>query len=135
MFAAHRGYCWFFLIKAPRDKAAGGPYVVCQSSSGFYCADPLSASTTYTVYTPAKGNGNAANKPAENVVNISGGMVDVTTSTCANQVCVRHKPINEVGKQIVCLPHGLVIELVAQKQNDARLEGERAPLPARAEQK
>lgn len=53
---------------------------------------------------------------------ISGGSVDVVSANCSNQVCVDHAPASHVGEQIVCLPHGLVIEVVADEADATRLE-------------
>lgn len=92
--------------------------VVCQSSDGFYRADPLSADVSYTVEVSGTAPGTTA---GENHVRISQGTVDVTAADCANQVCVDHYPIDAVGEQIVCLPHGVVIEILASEQDATQL--------------
>ena len=56
-----------------------------------------------------------------NTVRIAGGCVDVTYANCSNQVCVEHDPISQVGEEIVCLPHGMVIEIVASEDDATKL--------------
>lgn len=94
-----------------------GPMVVCQTKSGFYRADPLSSTAEYTVETPGTAVGADA-ESGENTVRIKDGEVDVIEANCSNQVCVEHDPIDQPGEQIVCLPHGLVVEVV-QDEDDA----------------
>ena len=87
---------WFAcsrLVAGPADTAV----VVCQSQDGFYRADPLDSDVSYTVTTPG------------------------TYANCSNQVCADHDPIDEVGEQIVCLPHGVVVEIVEREQDATRL--------------
>ena len=84
--------------------------VVCQSRDGFYRADALASEVEYTVTTTG-----ADGEQGENVVRISNGSVDVVSATCANQVCVEHDPISQPGEEIVCLPHGVVIDVVADE--------------------
>ena len=91
--------------------AQDGLVVVCQSKDGFYRVDPLDEDVTYTVSTP---NG-------YNNVTIADGTVDVTSADCSNQVCVEHDPISQVGEEIVCLPHGMVIEIVASEDDATKL--------------
>ena len=84
--------------------------VVCQSRDGFYRADALASEVEYTVTTTG-----ADGEQGENVVRISNGSVDVVSATCANQICVEHDPISQPGEEIVCLPHGVVIGVVADE--------------------
>ena len=99
---------WWLLsrVTAAGSSAEGGPVVVCQTKDGFYRADPLSSDATYTVKTKA-GDWNVE--------------VDVTKANCANQVCVDHDPIRQEGEQIVCLPHGMVVEVVANEADATSL--------------
>ena len=46
-----------------------------------------------------------------NVVKVSGGKVCVVEADCPNQDCVNQGWISEVGQQIVCLPHKLIVEI------------------------
>ena len=82
--------------------ATDGLTVVCQTREGFRREDPLDGDARYTVET----------SEGYNAVVISNGQVEVAEADCSNQVCVEHDPIDQVGEQIVCLPHGMVIEVV-----------------------
>lgn len=90
--------------------------VVCQTKDGFYRCDALSKDASYTVETEGTGSGDDADG-GTNVVRIENGTVEVESANCANQVCVEHDPISEAGEQIVCLPHGLVVQ-VAESEDD-----------------
>ena len=46
-----------------------------------------------------------------NVVAVERGRIRVTEANCPDQVCVRQGWISDSATPIVCLPHGLVIEL------------------------
>jgi hypothetical protein len=46
-----------------------------------------------------------------NVVAIERGRIRVTEANCPDQVCVRQGWISVSATSIVCLPHGLVIEI------------------------
>lgn len=92
-----------------------GAVVVCQTKDGFRRVDPLSSSVEYTVVTGTEPD------EGHNTVVIGGGTVDVTAADCSNQVCVDHDPISQVGEQIVCLPHGMVIEIVANEDDATSL--------------
>ena len=46
-----------------------------------------------------------------NVVKVSGGKVCVVEADCPNQDCANQGWISEVGQQIVCLPHKLIVEI------------------------
>ena len=111
---------WLAAGALMRPEAASA-VVVCQSRDGFYRADPLDAETSYTVETPGTGSGEDA-AAGLNEVRISGGSVDVVSANCSNQVCVDHAPASQVGEQIVCLPHGLVIAVVAVEADATPLE-------------
>ena len=72
----------------------------------------------------AKTNGAGSGRDAdggENVISISEGRGEVKSANCGNQVCVEHAPISQAGEQIVCLPHGLVVEVVAEESDAAAL--------------
>lgn len=47
----------------------------------------------------------------ENVLRIENGKVRITEADCRDQICVNHKEISKAGESIVCLPHGLVVEI------------------------
>lgn len=95
--------------------AGGGLVVVCQNQEGFRRVDPLSRNTEYTVTT------DHGAEPGYNKVRIANGSVDVTEADCSNQVCVEHAPISQAGEQIVCLPHGMVVEVLASEDDATQL--------------
>ena len=90
--------------------------VVCQTQDGFRRVDALDHNVTYTVESDRSDN-----TTWYNVVSISSGTVDVTEANCSNQVCVDHDPISRAGEQIVCLPHGMVVEIVEHEEDAAEL--------------
>lgn len=47
-----------------------------------------------------------------NTVVIEKGKVYMQNADCKNQICVNHKPISKRGESIVCLPNGVVAEVV-----------------------
>ena len=49
-----------------------------------------------------------------NVVVVEGGQVYVREADCDNQDCVHQGKISDPSRQIICLPHKLWIEVVAQ---------------------
>lgn len=109
--AAAGALAWFAVTALLPAPAQDARMVVCQTREGFYRADPLNAEVTYTVET----------SEGTNDVTISGGKVDVVRADCDNQVCVEHDPIASAGEQIVCLPHGMVIEVVENEADAAQL--------------
>ena len=94
--------------------------VVAQSKDGFRRADPLSGNTSYVIETPGTGHGPDANG-SSNTIRIQNGSVTVEEANCSNQVCVQHDPIREPGEQIVCLPHGVVVEIVEREADATEL--------------
>lgn len=118
LIAALAGAAWWVLDSAnDNDLSANGGFVVSQSKSGWYRCDPLTGDVTYEIETPGTGAGNDAQKGI-NTVRISGGTVEVASANCGNQVCVEHDPVSHAGEQIVCLPHGVVVEVV-EHESDA----------------
>lgn len=96
---------------------AGGPLVVVtQSRDGFYQVNHLSDDVEFTVETTMGGTGRG-----DNVVRIQGGEVWVAEANCENQLCVEHAPISGAGEQIVCLPHGVVVQVAERAEDIARL--------------
>jgi len=52
-----------------------------------------------------------------NVVTVKGGKIAVTAADCPDQYCVKQGFCNS-GKQIVCLPHKLVISFLGESEID-----------------
>lgn len=50
-----------------------------------------------------------------NILTIENGKADMTESDCKNQVCVKAVPIEHVGESISCLPHKVIVKIVAKK--------------------
>lgn len=100
--------------------SVNGAVVVTQTKGGFRRVDPLGKNVTFNVETPAQEHGDGA-ETWVNVVSISNGRVSVESANCDNQVCVEHEPIGRIGEQIVCLPHGLVIEVVRDESEASHL--------------
>ena len=50
---------------------------------------------------------------------IRGGKVFVETATCPDGFCAHHRAIFRDGESIICLPHRVVITVVAEKTVDA----------------
>ena len=116
------GLIWLAISYANGRKAsASGMVVVTQTKDGFHRIDSLGGDITYTVKTPGTGAGEDADG-GFNTVRIHGDSVDVTSSNCSNQICVEHEPIDAAGEQIVCLPHGMVVEVVADEADATVLQ-------------
>lgn len=72
---------------------------------------PLDENTEYMVTTEL----------GSNLVVVEDGHAFVSEADCPNHDCVNQGAIDEVGEQIVCLPHQLYVEIVeASGQNDER---------------
>lgn len=54
------------------------------------------------------------NLPGKNVLTIRDGQADMTLADCPDKICVKHKPVSKAGETIVCLPHKVVVEILAQ---------------------
>jgi len=52
-----------------------------------------------------------------NIVTVQGGKIAVTEANCPDQYCVKQGFCNS-GKQIVCLPHKLVITFLGESEID-----------------
>lgn len=121
LIALAGGFAWWLINYANgRAPSTNGPVVVTQSKDGLRRVDELSRDIVFTVETPGTGGGRDADG-GENTISISGGRVEVKNANCGNQACVEHAPISQVGEQIVCLPHGLVVEVVAEESDAAAL--------------
>ena len=46
-----------------------------------------------------------------NKIIIKDGCVFVESSSCKNQICVKHKKISKRGESIVCLPNKVTVEI------------------------
>lgn len=62
---------------------------------------PLDEDTNYTLTQDA----------GTNTIVIRDGNARVESADCPDHICVDHKPIEETGETIICLPHKLVVEI------------------------
>ena len=83
--------------------AAATLYAVIQNSDGFYQVLPLSEDTTVTV-TGSLGT---------NIIEVANGRVRCLESDCSNQTCVKQSWVSGRGQTVVCLPHKLIVQVVA----------------------
>ncbi len=49
-----------------------------------------------------------------NTIVVEDGAVCVTAADCPNGTCLHEQPVSEPGRQIICLPHKLWIEVVPE---------------------
>lgn len=49
----------------------------------------------------------------KNTLVIRDGQADMTEADCPDKVCVNHTPVSNVGESIICLPHKVVVEIIA----------------------
>ncbi|MBR2490513.1 MAG: NusG domain II-containing protein [Ruminiclostridium sp.] len=61
-------------------------------------------------------------KGGYNVVTIEDGYVFMAEANCPDQICVKHKPLNETADPIVCLPNSLVVEVITD-ETENQLDG------------
>lgn len=60
-----------------------------------------------------------------NLLVIKDNTAYVSEADCGNQVCVHTKAISAGGRQIVCLPHKLVISIESPDEENIQPEGKR----------
>jgi len=58
-----------------------------------------------------------------NVVEVEKGRIRVSEANCPDQVCVRQGWISDSATPIVCLPHGLVIEITGTQDGPDGVAG------------
>ena len=83
--------------------AAVALYAVVQNSDGFYQVLSLGEDTTVTV-TGSLGT---------NIIEVANGRVRCLESDCSNQTCVKQGWVSGRGQTVVCLPHKLIVQVVA----------------------
>ena len=52
-----------------------------------------------------------------NVITVDGRQIRITDANCGDLICVQRGWIEKAGETIVCLPHKLIIEIVASDGN------------------
>lgn len=83
--------------------AAVALYAVIQNSDGFYQVLSLGEDATVTV-TGSLGT---------NIIEVANGCVRCLESDCSNQTCVKQGWVSGRGQTVVCLPHKLIVQVVA----------------------
>lgn len=83
--------------------AAAALYAVVQNSDGFYQVLSLGEDRTVTV-TGSLGT---------NIIEVANGRVRCLESDCSNQTCVKQGWVSGRGQTVVCLPHKLIVQVVA----------------------
>ena len=46
------------------------------------------------------------------LLRIENGRAWISSATCRNHICVKHRPIGRAGEVIVCLPNGVTVKVV-----------------------
>ena len=90
-------------IASDTGDAAATLYAVIQNSDGFYQVLSLGEDTTVTV-TGSLGT---------NIIEVANGRVRCLESDCSNQTCVKQGWVSGRGQTVVCLPHKLIVQVVA----------------------
>ena len=78
-------------------------YAVVQNSDGFYQVLSLGEDATVTV-TGSLGT---------NIIEVANGRIRCLESDCSNQTCVKQGWVSGRGQTVVCLPHKLIVQVVA----------------------
>ncbi len=53
-----------------------------------------------------------------NILQIQGGVVDMTDADCPDRLCVNQRPISSDGESIICLPNQVVVQIVSQDESE-----------------
>lgn len=53
-----------------------------------------------------------------NLLMISGGEAFVSDADCPDGLCMKQRAVSRDGESIICLPHKLVIQVVAKEEGD-----------------
>ena len=94
------------------DQAAGDTlYAVVQNTECYRAVLPLDDDASVAVESDR----------GTNVIEVAGGRVRCAESDCSNQICVDTGWVSQVGQTIVCLPHELTVQVVADPDDAAPL--------------
>ena len=114
-------------LSMSRVDAGSDARVVIESGGELFATYPLSKDTKIIVPAPPGVSYRDPKAPPAdeddectqyryyNVVQISGGEVTVSASSCKNQICARHSGISRAGESIVCLTNRLVVSIEGSK--------------------
>ena len=92
--------------------ATGGERAIVHDGDGNTHELSLSEDSTTTVKTSL----------GTNVVEVRDSAVFVSSADCDNHDCMRQGSIDAPGRQIICLPHQLWIEIVAEGDEGGRMD-------------
>ena len=53
-----------------------------------------------------------------NILEIKDGKADVLSASCPDGICVSHRPIENGGESIICLPNKVVVEIHTLKESE-----------------
>ena len=85
-------------------------------NGSLYGEYPLSQNMTLDIVT-------GETKEQHNQLVIEDGKAFVETATCRDGICVSHSPVFRDGESIVCLPHKVVITVVAKESSSDGVDG------------
>ena len=98
----------FLLLNIFRTEGAFAVVKIDGAESGRY---PLSVNTEAVIET-------GDNKEFKNTLVIEDGKAFISDANCPDKICEGHNKISYKGETIVCLPHKVVIEIVAEDTAD-----------------
>lgn len=98
---------YFFL---PRP-AGGDTVLIVQNGAVLQTVDLADVSEPYTITVSWEGR--------ENQILVSPGSICVACADCADQICVRHGPLEHDAAPIICLPNRLLIKWAKSQEADA----------------
>lgn len=93
------------------SKLSDGPYVVIQNEDGVLYSKPLHDDVELPI----------SSKLGNNTIKIENSVCWMKSSDCENQICVNTGKISKIGDMIVCLPHELMVQIVADPKDAAAL--------------
>ncbi len=101
----------FALFGPWRTSDAGQLFAVVHDADGNERRLPLSQDQTCEVQTSL----------GRNVVVVQDGAAHMAEADCPHKSCTQQQPISQPGQQIICLPHQLWVEIVAQGDASTQL--------------
>ena len=108
-------FAWGFVLLSSASAGTGSSAIVHDGDGG---TTKLSlAEDTAKTFTTSYGT---------NTVVVKNGEVHVESADCDNQDCVHQGTISTAGKQIICLPHKLWIEIVSDEGESGSMDTSKA---------
>lgn len=94
-----------------RNSGSGGLVAVVHDANDREHRLPLNQDTTLEISTDA----------GRNVIVVEKGAARMVEADCPNGSCMQQLPISQPGQQIICLPHRLWVEVVAEGNETSEL--------------